>query len=324
MTKKTFALILSFILCLNIKLNATNNTSAHWSFDLTSDFVYYPLVDFVPGSSHFAPISGALDTLAFRFTGNANYYIPLNLGSHWIYDDSNLIFQSTLELTPVTFKAQESIFFNPYPFLELQTGVSAAIGWNFGNVMNLYGFNQNTLEYEELSTFKNMYYEWFIKTTIMFDLGYVIPGDWTHVIFLTDYKIYYARLTGIKPKEVYFWQTTPGLTNGWQFDYRLILGYQFPKYVYRTGIILLFSGHFDPKDYGQYTESYYGRFKKISISPFVQLKLSENNMLSFLIEISSRRSFSQAHTKLTEEILLDYSGREWFFNMFGISWEKRF
>ena len=316
--------IFLFLITTSVNLFAENELSKEWQFNLVTDAAYYPKSDFIPGDAHFAPITGIYDLFVFRITGNAAYLLPINFGDHWLFKTSNLLFQTSAELTPVTFRAQQSFIFLPVPFFELQTGFSAGLGWNFGNIQSLYEYNKNTNQYEKLSTFRNVCLEYFIKAALMFDLGAVLPGDWKHVIMLIDYKAFYRGLTNLADDSIYIWQCSPGLTNGWQFDSNIILGYQLPLKLYRVGLITNFRGYLNSSVYEQYNSNFNGGFTTITFSPFLQINLTRKNTLSIILEISSRRSFKEPHNLESEELSLTYTGREWFFNRIGLSWEKRF
>ena len=319
--KKIFIL---YLFTFTVHLFAENKLSKEWNFRLVTDAAYYPKSDFVPGDDHFAPITGLYDLFVFRITANAEYLLPINFGDHWLFEESNILFQTSGELTPVTFRTQQSFIFLPVPFFELQTGFALGLGWNFGSIISLYEYNQVTHQYQKLSTFKNVCLEYFFKATLQFDLGAVLPGDWKHVLMIIDYKAFYRGLTNVAEDSIYTWQATKGLTNGWQYDSNIIIGYQLPLKFYRTGFITEFTGYYASSAYEQYNANFNGGFCTISISPFFQIKFEENNTLSILLEFSSRRSFKEPHKLDSEELTLTYAGREWFFNRIGLSWDKTF
>lgn len=321
---KKFFLILFILSCTS--LFAQQNTN-HWSFDLTTDAIYYPYCDFVQAKNkvHFAPITGPIDTAAPRFTFNSNYTIPTPLGEHWLLSDANVILQTGLQLTPVTMRSNNKISFTPFPFLIIEAGASLGIGWNIGkNIKGLTGLNPNNKQYEDLNSFKNFYYDIWAMGTFQFDTGAIIPGDWSHVVMLAQYQIIYKGLAGLEKNAVYNWQTVPSQTNGLQYYIQAILAYQMPLVLYRAGIMNEFSGHYDGSDYGIYDDKFKGNFTTILISPFVQFKFKNEDTLSILFQFSNRRSFKETHKKFTEEIFLTTAGQEWFVNMIAASWTHYF
>lgn len=319
-------ILLSLIL-LSVTLSTTfaqdKEAAPHWDYSLTTDIVVYPLPDFIPGESHYSKIVG-YDLSAFRITGAADYVIPTPLGEHWLLSDAFVQIEPAVEFTAVSLKGIFSTTFQPVPFLEFQAGASIGTGWNFGSVNAFQSYNENTNKYENLTPFKNYYYELWGKGTFMFDTGALIPGDWTHVVMLAEYKLMYSGMTGLQKNQPFNWLTAPGQMNGLQYDTQFILAYQMPLVVYRAGSMFEFYGHYNGNDYGKYNESFNGEFTTAKISPFVQFKFNEKNTVTFLTEFSTRRSFAEDHNSILEEMPLHHSGNEWFINFFGVSWTYNF
>lgn len=320
--KKTFLILLSISLfCSSV---FSQEKKAHWDYSITTDVVYYPFCDFIPGEDHFSPITGPLDTAAFRITGTAGYVIPTPLGEHWLLQDSQVRLETNLQLLPVTMRSINRAVFTPVPFLEFEAGTSFGIGWNLGPIKGFTYYNEETMLYEDLSTLKNWYYDFWLMGTFMFDTGAVIPGDWTHVVMLAQYQIIYKGLLGLEKSQIYNWQTVPGQTKGLQYDAQVILAYQMPLTLYRAGIMTEFSAHYNSSDYGKFADNYDGDFVTILLSPFVQFNFENGDTLSFLLQFSNRRSFVEPHNKLTEEMPLTKIGQEWFVNMLAASWTHYF
>lgn len=320
--KKTLILVFSSILFC-VSLFCQENKSP-WNFNLTTDIVYYPHSDFIPGPDHFSPISAPLDTAAFRITGTANYIIPTPLSEHWLLKDSTVTLQYNLQLLPVSMRSISKVIYSPVPFLKLEAGTSLGMGWNIGPIKGLTYLNQETQSYEDLSTFKNLYYDFWFMTTLMFDTGAIYPGKWTHFVILAQYQIIYKGLTGLSKGDIYNWQTTPGQTKGLQYDNQIILAYQMPLVLYRAGLMTEFTAHYNSNDYAKYSKSFKGDFETVLISPFIQLKFKNQDTMIILCQFSNRRSFEEPHTKLIEEMDLRTIGNEWFVNMFGINWSHNF
>lgn len=319
--KKTLSLVFSFILFCAALFSQSNNS---WNFNLTTDIVYYPYSDFIAGPDHFSPISSPLDTAAFRVTGTANYVIPVPLGEHWLLQDSHVTLQTNLQILPVSIRSINRVIYTPFPFLEFEAGTSLGMGWNIGTIKGLTWLNQETQKYEDLSSIKNLYYDFWFMGTFMFDTGAVFPGDWTHVVMMAQYQVIYKGLTGLSKGDIYNWQTTPGQTKGLQYDNQLIIAYQMPLVLYRAGLMTEFTAHYDSEDYAKYSKSFKGDFETVMISPFVQFKFQNNDTLIILCQFSNRRSFEEPHKKLTEEMDLRTVGNEWFVNMFAASWTHYF
>ena len=153
----------------------------------------------------------------------------------------------------------------------------------------------------------------------MFDTGAIIQHDWSHVVMLANYTVFYEGLSGMGKGDLWEWLLIKHKANGFQYETKIILGYQMPLKLKLTGIITELSGHFNRSDYGAFDENFDGSFMTIKFSPFVQIEFSKKTMLSALIDISSTRSFEQEYDEQDEVPFLTTSGREWFCNRIAFS-----
>jgi len=296
---------------------------------LTLDAAYYPESEHRTSSAHLSKLTGAYYGLEGRATLGANYTIATPLGDHWLLKDANLAIASAIELSPVTLKPKFSLAFTPLPFIEFSAGSDVGTGWTlFGwegmSILNK-AANMNDADYEDLTPFKHWYYDFWLQGTFQFDTGAIWSGDWTHVLFLASYQVMYAALTGVGDDEIWEWQASDNMANGWQFYANAILAYQMPKMVNRVGFLFELEGHFDKDDYVVLNgNDYKGDFKTASISPFAQIKFNEKNTLTILASVSSRRAFEEEHDETTVEPYLNYIGYEWYFNRIALSYTHMF
>lgn len=319
---KKFLLLIALALCSFAFSQESKNTD--WEFYTTTDFAYYLKSAYIPGRDHFSPVSGPYDGIGFRSSFSADYTKEIPLGTHPLLSNSKIIFTPGIELSPITFSLKLSTTFEPVPFYQFSAGGTLGTGWNFSTLSGLKLYNFNTNEYENPNYFSNLYYELWFQNVLMFDTGYLIPGDWTHVVFQFKSKIIYTDITDCPSNTIYSWQQTINNATGLKYDNTLIIGYQLPFKLYRTGIISEFTGHFDPTDYNIFTSTYKGKFTTITVAPFWQFRFSDKDSLDCMIEFSNRRSFYQDHTSVFEELNLNYSGKEWFLNRIGFSWFHKF
>lgn len=293
-------------------------------FSITTDAAYYPKSDYVAGDTHFAPLTGIYSGVEGRVSGNMDYTISTPLGEHWLLSSANIVLNASLELTPVSIKPGVSVSFTPLPFLVFSTGAQAGTGWNLFGLRGMSYLTNNGTEpvYKDYSPFQTWFVKWYGQGTFQFDTGALIEGDWTHFQIMYTYQIYYAALTSAKNTDVWMWQCSGNKTNGWNEYQNLVLAYQMPLVLSRTGILTEIDGHYSNSDY--YFEKYNGSFKTVSISPLMQFTFGEKDSLAVLAGFSSRRSFEEAHTESIYEPLLTYKGREWFFNRIALSWTHNF
>lgn len=294
------------------------------SVSAAADFAYYPKSDYCPGGTHFAPLSGLYDRVEFRIVPAVGWTVPTPLGSHWLVRDAYVLLEGSVELTPVSVRPQISAGFQPLPFFVLKAGASLGVGWNIGEIEGLCKYDEESGTYETLSPFRHNYYDVWAQGIFMFDTGALVPGDWTHVVFVAKYQVAYKGITGLAGDAVYEWQCVKNQAAGLQYGAFFMLGYQIPRALKMVGVMAELSGHFDSGDYGRFGGNYGGDFMTADIQPFVQFALSGRDELTLLATISSRRSFRQAHGTPEEELLLDADGREWFFSRVALSYSRRF
>ena len=291
---------------------------------LTTDFAYYPKSDYIPGGTHFAPITGPYSGLEARTTLNASYTLDTPLGENWLVKDANVVFAGALELSPISIRPKISVEFTPLPFLIFSAGASIGWGWNIGSIEGLCELNPLSYDYESLSTFSHPYYDFWAGATFQFDTGAIIPGDWTHVVILASYTATYSGLMGLDDYSVYEWQCSKGKARGLSYEFQGVLGYQMPLPITLAGILFKMDAYYDGSIYGSFDDTFDGDFTEISISPLAKFKFGKKDGLTCLFDFSSRRSFETEFEKSGESLYINVTGREWFFKRIALSWSHRF
>ena len=97
-------------------------------------------------------------------------------------------------------------------------------------------------------------------------------------------------------------------------------GMWYADYQQGDGIMHYYNGDV----YGEYDKSYNGTFTEISISPVLQFSLGKSDSLFCLFDFSSRRSFDKEFESEGQSLLLNNTGREWYFKRIALSWSHRF
>ena len=289
-----------------------------WTFSITTDFAYYPKSDFVAGKTHFAPITGAYSGIEGRVTGAAEYSIPTPMGEHWLVSSAELDLTGKLEVSPVSIKPCLDIGWTPLPFLVFNAGAQIGTGWNIGGIQGMAVLADDGKSYINLKPFETWFFKWYAQGTFQFDTGAIVEGDWTHFQIMYTYQVYYEKLTSLADKTIWEWQSSMNKVNGLQNYQSLILAYQMPLVLNRVGVLSEITGYYNNEGYTN--KAYNGAFKTISISPLMQLKFNDHNVLSILAGFSSRRSYTTSHSDKIEETPLTYSGYEWYFNRIALSW----
>lgn len=313
-----------FVAALLLSQSSVFAAKEGFSFWTKTEGAYYFKSDYETGGDHFSEVVGPYDGAEIRTLLFADYTIPTPLGDHFLLRDAHLMVEGAFELTPVSVRPMLKLFFWPFPFLGFDVGGSYGTGWNIGDLHGLSVMNQQTQEYERLDPFSAFHYDCWVEGIFQFDTGVIFPGDFTHVVALINYQLIYAGLSGVKKNDVWEWQESEHQVDGLQYYFGAILAYQLPYFVYRIGVFGEFMGYFDSDDYGKFSDTYDGDFMKIEMSPFVELKFSEKTSLIILLGFNKRRSFSEEHSDVDEELFLTKTGSEWIFDRLAFRWSHDF
>ncbi|MBP3709039.1 MAG: hypothetical protein J6I73_01310 [Treponema sp.] len=300
-----------------------------WDFSLTTDFVYYPKTDFVAGQTHFAPTTGAFDSIEARITAFIDYTVKIPFSDHPLVKGNTLVFEYALELTPISIMPKFKLSFTPIAFLVFSAGVNTGTGWPFPaiSVQGMAKLVDTSASsgwdaYENLTPFKQFYIDTYVSGTFQFDVGALWPGDWHHIVMLATYKTGYIALTGMHDREVWKWQGGGNKTNGWQYEANFVLGYQMPIVLSMVGLNIELAGHYSSTDYTN--AAYKGNFMTVNIAPLARFKFNEHHMLTTLAYFANRRSFAEGHTSSHQETELTYAGSEWYFRRIVLSYTYSF
>ncbi|MBQ0050692.1 MAG: hypothetical protein KBT11_01355 [Treponema sp.] len=321
---KTFGLIavLSALFIFEGTVFAQDNSS-DWKLAATTDFAYYPKSDFVTGDSHFAPITGPYYTLECRETFSGTKTISVPLGDHFLLKDGNIAFVPACELTPIFIKPKFQIDYTPLPFLIFSGGASVGTGWNFFGFKGMQYLNEKTGEFDNLTTFKNLFSDIWGGVTFQFDTGALIPGDWSHVVMQACAKFTYESMSGIDDGDIWYWQSRFRV-NGLYHSGSVTLAYQMPIALYRAGLMFEWFGYCNGNDYGKYADSFDGEFVQYDISLLTQWTITQKDSLIMLLNFGDQRSYAESHDDYFDEIKLTKTGREWLFKRIVFRWVHNF
>lgn len=294
------------------------------NLDLTVDFAYYPLSDYVPGNTHFAPITGPYSGVEGRAVLGYGVTIPTPLGDHWLVSDANVCLTPKLEITPISVQGIFDLCVTPLPFLYFNAGYQVGTGWSAIGLNGVGFWDDSAKDYK--GTPGALITKWYADGTFQFDFGVVFPGDWTHVQFVYNYEVYCMTNTTADKGDNWYWQGSGRRANSLKNYQSIILAYALPNPVItRVGVMTEIEGFYSATAFDQTKfAGYNSAFKGISISPLAQFQFGEKDSLSFLLGFSSRQSFKEAHTDENLEFYLTQTGREWFFNRIAFSYNHKF
>jgi hypothetical protein len=167
-----------------------------------------------------------------------SFIFPFMQGSGPLTQDNNIAAVLSAEVTPISLNGKAEVIWSPAAFFLLSGGGLAGSGWNMflGN-----GIGINKPEDENTvpppprkaiidgTAFDGLLWRAWWAGTLQFDLGAIIPGDWTHVLFQTRQEIRYGAYSRAKPGESWIFEADYGENqNGWVYYASYVLGYQMP------------------------------------------------------------------------------------------------
>jgi len=172
-----------------------------------------------------------------KFVFNQNFIFPFLQGSGPLTKDNNIDLRLSAELSPLSLNGVAELNWTPVAFFVLSGGGRAGSGWNIP-LGNGIGLNKpvglyspgNPREAEiDGTAFDGLLWAAWGAGTLQFDLGAVIPGDWTHVLFQTRHEFRYAGYTRAASGDPWVFENDEAENqNGWVYYANLVLGYQMP------------------------------------------------------------------------------------------------
>ncbi|WP_147624814.1 hypothetical protein [Treponema denticola] len=162
-----------------------------------------------------------------------NFKVPLMQFDNPLTKDNNINFKIGAELSPISFEGKFGIVWTPIAFLEFYTESRVGSGWN---IKTLYGLalnknNAGKSNYIPLNFSKSIY-SFSFGGAFQFDLGAVIPNDWSHVVFRTDQAALYKAMSGVDSETSWLYQADSGENrNGWKYQASHLIGYKMPIFL---------------------------------------------------------------------------------------------
>ncbi|MDR1787819.1 MAG: hypothetical protein LBR16_05145 [Treponema sp.] len=164
--------------------------------------------------------------------------IPMLAGSGALVKGNNLKTAFAAELSPVSVNGKADFTLTPIAFLEVQAGGVIGSGWTIPLGTGL-GINTPTGTETPGVVRKRSYvggpfqgFVWnaYAGGAFQFDLGAVLPGDWTHVLFRTYHEGRYKAYTEASDNEPWVYEADMGENfNGWVYNGSFVVGYQMPR-----------------------------------------------------------------------------------------------
>lgn len=309
--------------------NSKKQEKSRHGFSLLVEAAWYPKSSPVAGGGErFAPLSGPYDGAQFGVTAAYEYTLPL-AGSGALTKDNSLVFAGEFQISPGTVKPHVFLRFTPIAFLAFGAGATFGTGWEFLGSQCLATYNSACGEFDNITPFKNWFYEFDASATFQFDAAALWPGEWHHIVLMAMYDFRYSGMTRQADGHPWVWAADVPRVNGANYYADIILGWQLPlKHVSLVGIQAEFEGYYSDSQIDASYRAFDIDFCRINISPLVVFSLTKKDTLFALIYFERRRGFDRekGYVNGREQSILEMncSGGEWHFRRVALRYVHKF
>lgn len=295
------------------------------SFNLVTDFAYYPMSESKINvtDTHYAKLTGAYSGLEARVTANYFYKIPTPFSDNPLVKGNNVTLGASLEISPVSLTPMFTVSFTPIAFLVFSAGARVGTGWDFAalNVQGSALYNDSTKSFDSSSIFSNLMTYCYLDGLFQFDLGAVLPGDWTHVVMQAAYRLIHVNNTIADDGEIWKWQGTANYCNGFKYLATFLLGYQMPLVLQTVAVQCELEGYFDAQNiYNPQYTNWNPSFVIANISPVAILKFNSKHQLTMQWRFRTRRSYTQSINSDESPYDKTFASTEWYFDRIAFSY----
>lgn len=222
--------------------------------------------------------------------------VPFMQGTGALTSDNNVLYQFKGELSPVSLNAIATASVTPIAFLNFQAGVNLGTGWNIFGLFNGLGLNNDGSGIPEVDPMPGAIVKYWLSGTFQFDLGAIIPGEWTHVIMAATGKFEHKSFSNAETGDAWQYEGDTGENfNGYSFLGSYIFGYQTP-YKVKTIAFLVETEQMlgdnrkmsasDNVDWGS-------DFTQITFGPLANIQLSEDSSIVILIQFRTEKLYTK-------------------------------
>ena len=230
-----------------------------------------------------------------------NFNTPFTRGN-------NIAFKLRADLSPVTLEGKFDIVWTPIAFLELYGGGSVGSGWSIitkSKLGAIHGLSFNTATVAGKTTitpinFRRAFYSANLGGAVQFDLGAIIPTDWTHIIARIDQYFLYRGVIGADSFASWVFQNDDGTNrNGWTYFGSYVLGYQMPLPLQLIALQIetkktLFRGvraGLDKSDWGE------NRFSVV-FGPILNFKVTDMFTITLIAQLKTVHTYNSSDDTL--------------------------
>ncbi|HOU84651.1 MAG TPA: hypothetical protein PLA54_01245 [Spirochaetota bacterium] len=167
--------------------------------------------------------------------------VPFLNSPNVLFENNEISFDFSAFLSPISAGLEVETLFRPIALLEFSTGIEIGSGWNSRFVRGL-AINEPSGSYDNYfnnKTLKGIVHKEKAGAAFQFDVGAVIPGEWTHVVFRSYHQYYYKAFTAASKNESWLWEADDGENrNGTHYYIQNVLGYKMPLMMEFFGLMI--------------------------------------------------------------------------------------
>ncbi len=157
--------------------------------------------------------------------------VPVLNSENVLFASNEIDFEFSAFLSPISIGLGFETVFRPIAFLEFSAGTELGSGWNSRFVRGL-ALNKpsDTFDNDFINkSLKGIVHKEKAGAAFQFDLGAVIPGEWSHVVFRSYHEYYYKAFSAASESESWLWEADDGENrNGTHYYIQNVLGYKMP------------------------------------------------------------------------------------------------
>jgi hypothetical protein len=166
---------------------------------------------------------------------NWSFTMPMLQGNNFLTRGNNLKTSVFYNIAPVSMNAGLDLILTPIAFAQIKAGASIGTGWNFPALdlaPHAWGINRPQTDGAGLiegKPFEAVISEFYGGAVLQFDVGAVVPGDWTHLLIQVYQGFSYRANNMAGPNDSWSHENDGGENrNAPRYYGSYVLGYQFP------------------------------------------------------------------------------------------------
>ncbi|MDR1411918.1 MAG: hypothetical protein LBI91_06915 [Spirochaetaceae bacterium] len=241
---------------------------------------------------------------------------PVFQGDGFLTSGNNLQTALFYNVSPVSMNAGLDLTLTPIAFAQIKAGGSVGTGWNctFLDIAPAaWGLNKQEEGGEgglvSGEPFEAAIWAVYGGAVLQFDIGAVIPGDWTHVLFQTYHQINYRANTLAGSGDSWSHENDGGENrNGFNYYGNYVLGYQMPASPVLKTIALM--AEMELKLYAEKDNDFGDELPYWLFSGIANFELNSWFSFAAITQLSLERNFTNWDPRLHKDGDVFYKNRK--------------